>query len=266
MICGVALYVVRYRKQPSQKVVIRNSCLVMVIPSLAVVTSISLSSARLYCDVNIDKYSQASYREKVATLAYWLCFTLFVYGCAVADIIFLYVINLNLRELDGALSKNSSTSRSTSTTTGVTLGDRRRSQMSIFVNRLRWYPIIYVLCWLPDSLSLVAILVTGKSAVGFRIIANAAAGSTGWLMALAYFYYQLSADKASRDCSSPSAGRGDSSSTNTSSPMVLTTTSHSLHTSRSEEIAASDREDPPLPTKDEEEEASHTRASMSIES
>ena len=172
----------------------------MAIPCIAVTLSICLSSARLYCDVNIEKYNEAPYHEKVATLAYWLCFTFFVYLCALADISFLYYINRSLAELDSTLSSNRSTSVGSGT--GLSPGDYRKAQMSLFLNRLKCYPLIFVLGWIPDSLTLLWILVSGKAAIGIRCIANASAGSTGWAMAAAYFYYQFYAGEVGKSISS----------------------------------------------------------------
>ena len=136
----------------------------------------------------------------MATLAYLLCLTFFVYLCALADISFLYYINRSLAELDSTLSSNRSTSVGSGT--GLSPGDYRKAQMSLFLNRLKCYPLIFVLGWIPDSLTLLWILVSGKEAIGIRCIANASAGSTGWAMAAAYFYYQFYASEVGKLVSS----------------------------------------------------------------
>jgi hypothetical protein len=207
------------RKQPQQWDVIRYSVALLAVPCIAMVLSVSLASARLFCDVNIDKFSTASYHERVSILSYWLCFTFFLYLCAFADIIFLYIINRHLKELDTSLSAN----RSVSTTSSVSIGDSRKNQMSNFVNRLRCYPVVFVIGWIPDSLSLLDILITGRPAITLRLFANAFAGSTGWAMALTYFYYQFSQSGVREDSTSGRPSGGAATTSSTSSPLIVAT-------------------------------------------
>jgi hypothetical protein len=52
------------------------------------------------------------------------------------------------------------------------------------------YPACYVVGWLPDSFSLMAILITGKDLTYLRILANASAGLTGFTVSLCYLFSQ----------------------------------------------------------------------------
>jgi hypothetical protein len=69
----------------------------------------------------------------------------------------------------------------------------------ITVNRLILYPLLFFVGWLPDSISLVIILATGRESTLNRMISNAFAASVGWAMAVSYFYYQRLISKNSEN-------------------------------------------------------------------
>mmetsp|Transcript_5590 Transcript_5590/g.8517 ORF Transcript_5590/g.8517 Transcript_5590/m.8517 type:complete len:342 (-) Transcript_5590:185-1210(-) len=187
IICGLATYIVSQQKHPNQIAVLQYGAIVLLIPCLAVVLSISLHSAKLFCNVHIDKYSDASRDERISILAFWLCFEVLVYICALVDVTFLCTIDRRLKAIHSSLT---STSRAISVDDGSSLHTKRQLQLIQFVNRLRFYPLVFVVCWVPDSISLLVILLTGRHALTLRLIANAAGGSTGWAIALSYFYFQ----------------------------------------------------------------------------
>jgi hypothetical protein len=60
----------------------------------------------------------------------------------------------------------------------------------MYVLRFMLYPACYVIGWLPDSISLMVILITGKDLTYLRIFANASAGLTGLTVSLCYLFSQ----------------------------------------------------------------------------
>jgi hypothetical protein len=200
IICGVALFIIAKSHSPTPYQVAIACSVVLAIPILANMLSFILHSARLYCNVEILKYDDASYESKISILAYWLCFEVLVYICAICDIICLIYITKQLAIVRESLnmftrqqpSRASHASSATiSTTSNSSQSTKLHStQIIYFVNRLKFYPIAFVIGWFPNSLSLFVILITGKDEITLRMIANASAGLTGFTIAMNYFYFQ----------------------------------------------------------------------------
>jgi hypothetical protein len=216
-ICAVAAHTIIVRRNPSSSKRMKYIVTCVAISLFFLALSISFQSARLFCDVNIQKYSEASLEMKLATLSYFFAFAVPVYLCCLVDFGFFMFMRYRLNALLGfnasresrnglPLGPGSSPSLASrgesadseealgqlrSTTTVVKDTQKiRESEIKIVVNRLIMYPLVFVCGWLPDSLALVIILVTGSDVVAARLVANACAGSTGWAMALCYFLFE----------------------------------------------------------------------------
>ena len=174
VICAIASYITTKRRAPSNKKLLLCAGGFMLFPVFLIVLSISLRSARLFCNVDIPSYNSASSSTKTSILAYWLCFAAIVHLCALCDAVFFLFIVRQLKSLSVGLTSS-----------------LRNSEISTFINRLKWYPLAFFLGWLADSVSLLCILITGHDFINLRIIANACAGSTGLAVSLSYFYYQF---------------------------------------------------------------------------
>jgi hypothetical protein len=87
-ICAIATYTIARRQSPSmyqRRVYLLSSMLL----SLGLIfASILSESARLFCDVNIPKYQDASKQRKIAILSYFYAFIGPVYICAAVDVVF----------------------------------------------------------------------------------------------------------------------------------------------------------------------------------
>lgn len=178
LICGVSWYVTWKRRPPSTRDLWISGTVTAVLPTIAMAMSVSLRSARLYCNVEIKEYEDTSASTKRSILAYYLCFQLFVQLCAFSGIGFFIVI---YRQLQCSASVNM----------GGAVDGVRDSTVIIFVKRLILFPLFFFCGWLPDAVTLFIILLTGKDYVLFRLFANAMAGSVGLAISLSYFYFQI---------------------------------------------------------------------------
>jgi hypothetical protein len=177
VICIVAMSIVVYRRPPSNTYRFLTYGACFVTASIAITLSIYFKSARLFCNVDIPSFSDASPTTQRSIIAYYACFSLLIQLCALIDIIiFIYIMY--------RLHMTSSDLFDSSTNTG-------NSEIIIFVKRLSLYPMIFFLGWFPDMVTLFFILNTGKEARGGRIFVNICAGSTGLAASISYFYFQI---------------------------------------------------------------------------
>mmetsp|Transcript_11715 Transcript_11715/g.17750 ORF Transcript_11715/g.17750 Transcript_11715/m.17750 type:complete len:323 (+) Transcript_11715:38-1006(+) len=185
IICSIAMYIVRLNKHPPQKIVLQYTFMILLIPTMALILSILLHSARVFCTVDIKSYNEASHDGRVAILAFWLCFEVLVYLCTFIDIILLFSISKHLKE-----SHSNLCGRNLGILSTASGKNTRDYQQTLFVNKLRIFPFIVAVLLIPDSVSLMVILLTGRGALTLRLIANACWGSTGWIISIGYFYFQ----------------------------------------------------------------------------
>lgn len=148
IISSVAIYVVQTHKNPRQKVVMQLSGLALVVPCTLIIGSLATHSARLYCNVEIPQYSESSATTQRAIMAYWVV-TVFIYFCAALNACLLSSMELKLRVL--RLSVQHCTTHQTTTTTRPSqTAPRINNKMMTLITRLRIYPLIFVVFWIPE--------------------------------------------------------------------------------------------------------------------
>ena len=177
---------VQTHSQPTTRRVTQFNILLILIPCALLVVSVTENSARLYCNVEIPQYNESSTTTKRAILAYWLI-TVYIYLCALVNAILLSSMEMSLGKIRQNLRHHSSVSVVTSHQqedgTGesggrqVSVAPSRtapsiNNKMMVLVNRLRIYPLIFVVLWIPEIIALLTILITGTDQLILRHIAN----------------------------------------------------------------------------------------------
>lgn len=229
-ICAVAAHTISARRNPSHAQRRKYVATCVVISLFFIALSMGCQSARLFCDVNIEKYSDASWQMKLATLSYFFAFAAPVYLCCLVDLAFFVSMRYKLKTLLGAstprdtnapaVSGSHDRSASQQTEGGASPTGTRRirdSEIVTVVNRLIIYPLVFFCGWLPDSIALIIIISSGHDAIPARLVANAAAGSTGWAMALCYFVFEWRITSTKLEKRSIAGGMKNSSDLGTSS-------------------------------------------------
>jgi hypothetical protein len=206
------MYVVLKHKSPRHHIVVKITCLVLIIPFGLIVGSLYNHSARLYCNVDIPHYNDSSTTTQRAIMTYWVV-TAFIYICAAINICMLSSIEYKLRAIRVSLASSTVCSPNM---TSISSASALPSQSSPTVNekmmrlvaRLRMYPFIFVVLWMPEVITLLTILSTGTEQLVMRHITNVCGGSIGLVTAVSYFHFQSPVDysKKRQDSSSSESG------------------------------------------------------------
>jgi hypothetical protein len=176
IICGLALYITSYTRSPPREVIKAITLGTLLIPVIAVIISINLLTARVYCTYEGSlPYEDSSSKTKIAVLAYSLTVIFPIYCCIVLDTIFSALLFLRVRELDVD-------------NTGASAGEK--AQLNAMVIRMQLYPIIAILAWLPNSFLYILANAYGIRPMFLRITAVLSLASSGVAISLNYFYHQ----------------------------------------------------------------------------
>jgi hypothetical protein len=222
VISTVAIYVVKTHKNPRHLVVMRLTTLALMLPCALIAASLYAHSARLYCNVEIPHYRDSSPTTQRSIVAYWVV-TIFIYLCAALNVCLLSSMELQLRALrlslrgssvttpcrPSSFSSSSSSSLSSSLSSSSQPLPSRTApsinhKMMTLITRLRIYPLIFVVFWVPEVVALLTILLTGTDQLALRHLANCSGGCIGLATAASYFYYQEYVSKQSSPSSSSS--------------------------------------------------------------
>lgn len=155
IICAVAIYVVKTQKTPKHRVVAQLTVLALLVPCTLIIGSLVTHSARLYCNVEIPKYSESSNTTQRAIMAYWVI-TLFIYICAALNVFLLSHMEIKLRTLRLNAIECTTASRLPTISSGSSISlpsqtvPRINNKMMNLITRLRIYPFIFVVLWIPE--------------------------------------------------------------------------------------------------------------------
>ena len=196
---------------------------IMLIPTLSVLLSACLRSPKLWCNVDMPVYDTAPRDVQIAIIAYNTCFLLPQFlalftevGVCIA-IGHKYRISLTemseLRSIEG--SRDSSKAEKS-------LTDFSRWSLAW---KLLVYPIVFIIGWIPDAVTLLVSVTTGFESVVTRGFTNACAGTVGIVIVIMYFWTNRHSNSSShsgheQDVTASSFSSKDSSSTVASNPLV----------------------------------------------
>mmetsp|Transcript_34864 Transcript_34864/g.65012 ORF Transcript_34864/g.65012 Transcript_34864/m.65012 type:complete len:386 (-) Transcript_34864:303-1460(-) len=210
VISTVAMYVVRTHKNPQHHIVIKLTALALLVPFGLIICSLYFHSARLYCNTEIPHYNDSSPTTQRSILSYWTT-AVYIYLCCGVNILLLSTIEFKLRLIRSTLASSAVSSHSNSRTDSTASTSNNKSMTSLpsqtapsvntkmmrLVSRLRIYPLIFVVMWMPEVVTLLIILTTGTDQLTLRHVANACGGLIGLATAASYFHYQNPASGAS---------------------------------------------------------------------
>jgi hypothetical protein len=178
IICGLALFITKYTKSPPREVIKAITLATLLIPIGALLISINLKTARVYCTYEGSlPYKDSSSETQIAVLAYSLTVILPVYLCILLDSLFSILLFLRVRGLDAA-----ETSGASNTT--------EKAQLNAMVIRMQLYPIIVILSWLPNSFLYILGNAYDIKPMFLRIAAVLTLATSGLAISLNYFYHQ----------------------------------------------------------------------------
>jgi hypothetical protein len=198
LICGLALFIATRTAAPSHSALVCVTVLVVVLSFLCVALSISFKTARIFCTYDGDvQYSDASQSTKDAVVAYISIIFVPIYICLTACAIFSIMLQKRLGRI---VTRTSLISSGQAT---------EEQQLMHVVSRMRLYPLIVLMSWLPCT-ALFIMNTIGRHSGTLNLIATVFLASSGIGISLTYFNYQKTYPSFVMGIVYPMHSRGDS--------------------------------------------------------
>lgn len=198
---------------------------VLFIPTVCVISSACLQSPKLWCNIDMPVYHTAPKDVQIAIVAYNVCFfvphflAIFVeIGFCIAIKRKYTVVEIRIRESVSISMDEVKRSTSTSSETAVD----HLSHLAL-AQKLLVYPIVFIIGWIPDWVTLIVSLTNGFESTPTRGIANVSAGTVGIAIVTMYFLTNHSKSDRKSDVwreSNDTAGNNPFSAAISSNPLV----------------------------------------------
>ena len=173
LISNMALSVAKELKPPKfDAQFIKMTVAAFILTSIVLALSIWLGSANLFCGTS-DNF--------VNDISYFVVFLTFIYICVAVNIILYRFIRIRAKLIAQYLRE---TNNSSANDGGAEV------QILSIVRKLRMYPDVFCLCWLPEVVLVVLYLATGRQMPVINYTAGIMINSSGTMVAACYFYQQ----------------------------------------------------------------------------
>ena len=171
LICFVSYYVVFRRKVPRERQVLMYFLYMLGFTILSFSVNIRYKTARLFCSGTYSGF----YEEHFITELYIYSFTsLFpIMGSVLLNLISYFAISNRFRKMNVVMNLKAS-----------------NSPLHVLVYRLRAYPVIFSICYIPLLCTYIATTIAGDFSLVLGSTAAVGMSSLGAAMSINYFYYQ----------------------------------------------------------------------------
>ena len=170
VICGISMKILKYMKSPTGKELLISIAVVLVVPMACMGVLIYFEASKIYCFEGNDIFD--SHHKRPSVRAYLLAFLVPIYLCVILDFFFYcqsYRMVLNRAHLHGSTDEPA---------------------LLLIVGKLKVYPLIFAVSWLPRALAITLDLLTGHVFYALWPISVVCIASSGVAVAVQYFRHQ----------------------------------------------------------------------------
>lgn len=170
VICGISMNILRRMKSPTQMEIVKAALLVLPVPIACVIVLVKCEASKLYC-VKDHKVFESD-GKSVAVHAYIWAFLLPIYLCVFLNLLFYYYSYWMVVE-----RRNKH-------------GTSDEDALFLIVKKLKVYPLIFAVCWLPRAVAVTVDLATGKMFQVLWPLSVICIASSGTAVGIQYFRHQ----------------------------------------------------------------------------
>jgi len=177
-ICAVSLYMIHFMRSPLPKIQLVLVGCPMVIPVVSLVVSIMYRTSELYCG-NSGSDNIFDHQKYEPLTAYLCAVMLPIQICVAVDYVMYVLVHRRAQELEGPSVAPTADSTPES-----------RSQLYSTVQKLKFYPLVFAICWLPREIAILIEMNGGRQHNFLWALSAIFLSSSGTAIAANYFTHQ----------------------------------------------------------------------------